>query len=355
MKNIFISYRREDSEGFARGLFQSLVGAFGPDHVFMDVEDIGLGVDFVEAIDNSLANCGALLVLIGTQWADCTDAAGNRRLADPMDFVRMEVAKALERGVRVIPVLIKGAQMPPSDRLPEDLQLLIRRQALELRHERWSQDVEHLISALEDSLALTRRDRSPAAPPTAATPPPPKKPRSRSMLMGGLAMAAVVIVAFLGYALIPRGVDPPAPPVPQEDNRLATDSQKEAQQVKADLPSEPKPKIDSTPQPSPPKPKVKPVLNLAGMWVDADGVNVQISQQGNQLVSQAYDPVNGMTINAVWQLQGNRVAFNWASNLGNQGVGEGTVSADGNTIDYRYMDQYSGEQGYSRLFRVVNR
>ncbi len=351
MKNIFISYRREDSEGFARGLFQSLVGAFGPDHVFMDVEDIGLGVDFVEAIDNSLATCGALLVLIGTQWADCTDGAGNRRLEDPLDFVRMEVAKALERGVRVIPVLIKGAQMPPPDSLPENLQPIARRQALELRHERWSQDVEHLISALEGALDLTRRDRSHAH----ITPPTPERPTQtpprRGWMVGGLAVAAVIVIALLGYGLLPEKARSPDG---HDSAQIELDADEAAKQVSVKSPPEPQPEIESTPPPAPPKPAARPPLNLTGMWVDADGVNVQISQQGSQLVSQAYDPVNGMTINAVWQLQGNRVAFNWASNLGNQGVGEGTVSADGNTIDYRYVDHYSGEQGYSRLFRVVN-
>ena len=351
MKNIFISYRREDSEGFARGLFQSLVGAFGPDHVFMDVEDIGLGADFVDAIDKSLASCGALLVLIGPQWAACTDAGGNRRLEDPMDFVRMEVINALERGVRVIPVLVKGAKMPASDQLPEALQPVTRRQALELRHERWNQDVDHLVSALAMELGLTRKDRlqEPVAPP--APPPPSKKSTGRGKLLGGLAGAAVVIIALFVYVVLPKGDLPPAP---QEEARRAIDSEEEAKKVRAELPDEVKPATPAPPKPSPSAPVGKPPLNLTGMWVDADGINVQISRQGNNLVSQAYNPVDGMVIQAVWQVQGRKVAFNWATNMGNQGVGEGTVSADGNTIDYRYVDHYSGEQGYSRLFRVVN-
>ena len=351
MKNIFISYRREDSEGFARGLFQSLVVAFGPDHVFMDVEDIGLGTDFVEAIDKSLASCGALLVLIGPQWAGCTDAGGNRRLEDPLDFVRMEVVKALERGVRVIPVLVKGAKMPASGKLPEALQPITRRQALELRHERWSQDVDHLVSALAGELALTRKDRPQQSIPPPAPPQASEKPKGRGKLLGGMAVAAAVIVGLFVYAVIPKGVGPPAT---QEEARLATGSEEEAKKVHVDLPEENQPAIPPTPKPSPSKPVVKPTLDLAGLWVDADGVNVQISRQGGNLVSQAYNPLDGMMINAVWQVQGRRVAFQWASNMGNQGVGEGTVSADGNTIDYRYVDHYSGEQGYSRLFRVVN-
>lgn len=173
MKKNFISYRREDTEGFARGLFQSLVGAFGGDHVFMEVEDISLGADFVNAIDKSLAGCGALLVFIGKDWANCTDSAGRLRLENPLDFVYMEVTKALEHGVRVIPVLVKGAKMPAPETLPEALRPVTRRQALELRHERWSQDVDHLVTALAKVLGLARLDQHDASPPSPT--PSPKK------------------------------------------------------------------------------------------------------------------------------------------------------------------------------------
>jgi hypothetical protein len=155
MKNgIFISYRREDSEGFARSLFQSLTAYFGSNQVFMDVEDIELGLDFVEAIDKSLSSCGVLLVLIGKEWLSCVDEDGQPRLDNPEDFVRMEVASALRRNVRVIPVLVRSSPMPKPEQLPEELKLLTRRQALELHHDRWSADIERLISALEKTLGI---------------------------------------------------------------------------------------------------------------------------------------------------------------------------------------------------------
>ena len=351
MNNIFISYRREDSEGFARGLFQSLVGAFGANHVFMDVEAISLGADFVKAIDNSLASCGALLVLIGKEWGSCTDGAGNRRLDNPHDFVRMEVAKALEKkGVRVIPVLVKGAVMPRAESLPEELRSVTRRQALELRHERWNQDVEHLVAALADLLGLERMDHR-----AAAGPPPPERPTGKSgarKLVGGLA-AAVLIVAliFVGYLMTAPG------PEPDFDARRSTVDDPAASPTATNINPSGDKRAAPAPE-SPPTANVKPrkktpqAVDLTGMWVNAEGINVQIAQRGNEVISQAYDPMNGMTINAVWQVSGRRVAFNWASNMGNQGVGEGTIAADGNTIDYRFVDHYTGEQGYSRLFRV---
>ena len=70
-------------------------------------------------------------------------------------------------------------------------------------------------------------------------------------------------------------------------------------------------------------PRVQKSIDLTGMWVDHEGVNVQISQQGNEVVSQAYNPLTGLSINAVWQVSGRRIAFNWASNAGNQGYGKG--------------------------------
>ncbi len=357
MNNIFISYRREDTEGFARGLFQSLVGAFGADHVFMDVEDIGLGADFVEAIDKSLSGCGALLVLIGKDWGDCTDATGHRRLDDPQDFVRMEVAKALEQGIRVIPVLVKGAKMPVPETLPEVLQPVTRRQALELRHERWNQDVDHLALSLARELGLTRLDRRTASPPPTPPSTPPKKPRSR-MMIGVGAVVVMAIVALFGYALMPEVGTPPDLYESDVDGRLTVDPDDSTPKAviggSGAGQTGTQSRINPTPTPTPqPEPNLHPSINLTGMWVDDEGIDVQISHQGDEVLSQAYNPLTGLAINSVWRVNGRQIAFNWVSNTGNQGYGNGTIAADGATVDYRFIDNVSGEQGYGRLYRVV--
>ena len=178
------------------------------------------------------------------------------------------------------------------------------------------------------------------------------------MVLGMAAVAVMAILAVAGYALLsdqpPSRLD--ARPAIQEEATQDPDASPKPVSVS---PSE-KNAVAAVPKPEPPPPpKAKPApkppqaINLTGLWVDADGINVQIAQQGNEVVSQAYNPLTGQAINAVWQINGRRVAFNWASNMGNQGVGEGTIASDGNTIDYRYVDHYTGEQGYSRLFRVV--
>jgi len=145
---IFISYRRGDSSGHAGRLFDALQARFGHDHVFMDISGIDSGENFVEAIDQAIRSCDALVAVIGDEWLTCT--VGNiRRLDSPDDFVRTEIATALERGIPVVPVLVEHTSMPAAASLPEPLKPLATRNAHELTDARWSYDVERLIAALE--------------------------------------------------------------------------------------------------------------------------------------------------------------------------------------------------------------
>jgi hypothetical protein len=108
---IFISYRREDTSAWAGRLFDRLVTRFGENQVFMDVDGVGIGKDFVEKIERRVGECDVLIAVIGAHWLTSTDSQG-WRLDNPEDFVRMEVATALRRNIRVIPVLVEGALMP---------------------------------------------------------------------------------------------------------------------------------------------------------------------------------------------------------------------------------------------------
>jgi len=145
---IFISYRRDDSEGEAGRLFDDLTRAFGNQNVFMDVAGIRPGADFRHAIDENVAHCGVLLGVIGPNWAGISNADGKRRLEDPNDFVALEIASALKREVPVIPVLVHGAHMPTPDQLPDSLKDLSYRNSVEISHARWNSDVQLLIEAL---------------------------------------------------------------------------------------------------------------------------------------------------------------------------------------------------------------
>jgi hypothetical protein len=146
---VFVSYRRDDSSGHAGRLHDSLAARFGPGNVFMDVASIEPGTDFVAAIEQAVNACDVLVGVIGRLWLDASDAQGMRRLDDPNDFVRLELASARRGGVRILPVLVQGAQMPKAEDLPEELAALARLQAHELSDSRWHSDLESLLLAIE--------------------------------------------------------------------------------------------------------------------------------------------------------------------------------------------------------------
>jgi TPR repeat protein len=145
---VFISYRREDSAGYAGRIRDRLIQKFSSAQVFMDVDNIEPGLDFVEILGERVGDCDVLLAVIGKNWMNCRDAEGNRRLDDANDFVRIEIESALGRNVRVIPTLVDGATMPRGDDLPDGLKPLARRNAVEISHTRFDSDAERLVRAL---------------------------------------------------------------------------------------------------------------------------------------------------------------------------------------------------------------
>ena len=158
-QKVFITYRREETGAHAGRLYDAMVARFGEPNVFMDV-DMAPGVDFVERITEAVAACHVLIVVMKPRWATVEDEQGRARLADPEDFVRLEVETALRRPeVTPIPVLVAGARMPNREDLPPELRAITRRNALELDDHRWRYDVGRLISTLDELLS-----ESPLAP-----------------------------------------------------------------------------------------------------------------------------------------------------------------------------------------------
>jgi hypothetical protein len=145
---VFISYRREDSGGFAGRIYDRLTSRLGRENVFFDVDTIPPGRDFVDVLSERVGKCDALLAVIGKHWILSADSENRRRLDDPQDFVRIEIEAALSRNVPVIPVLVDGATMPHPNDLPDSLTKLIRRQAVEVSHARFESDAERLTEAL---------------------------------------------------------------------------------------------------------------------------------------------------------------------------------------------------------------
>src|SRR5215475_11361992 len=149
---IFINYRREDSTATAGRVHDRLGQSFGRKTLFMDVDHIPPGVDFVTHLNNQVAACDVFLAIIGPNWLNVANEKGDRRLDAADDFVAIEIAAALARNIRVIPVLVDGAQMPKAGELPKSLKPLVRRQAIDLRHTHFGRDAEALVEKISEAL-----------------------------------------------------------------------------------------------------------------------------------------------------------------------------------------------------------
>src|SRR5262249_15676854 len=181
--------------------------------------------DFRKAIDANIASCGVLLAVIGPSWLEARDETGVRRLDNPMDFVRLETAPALKRDIPVVPVLVRGAKMPESEHLPDDLKELAYRNGLELTHARWDSDVVVLIKALKPHLGDEIPPAVEAEQPL--TPEPrqtgleqeSKKPRRTTIAVTVAAIVVAVVVGVFGartkLAKKPRHKMVTAPPDPK--------------------------------------------------------------------------------------------------------------------------------------------
>jgi len=205
MGAVFINYRREETSGEARALFNDLVARLGENSVFMDVDNIGLGRDFRQVIQQRLASCELMLALIGKNWVGAKNQSGRRRLDDTGDFVRLEIEAALKRNIPVTPVLLQGAQMPSVDELPESVRDFAYRNGFEISHNRWESDVQEMIKRL--GLGAPRSGKGAAATAPAGSAPahgsvieqqrgaPAAAPAPRRpwyLLVGALAMAIAV-------------------------------------------------------------------------------------------------------------------------------------------------------------------
>jgi hypothetical protein len=148
---LFISYRRSDSADITGRIYDRLVDEYGRAPIFKDVDSIPLGTDFKGYLDRKVSECNVLLPIIGDHWLDATDVAGKKRLEDPNDLVRIEIESALERGIPVIPLLVRGAQMPAEEELPSSLKRLVSRNGIPIRPDPdFHRDMDRLISALEE-------------------------------------------------------------------------------------------------------------------------------------------------------------------------------------------------------------
>ena len=193
MVQIFISYRRDDTAGYARAVYGELACEFGAERVFIDVDDIAAGQSFADVIRGAVNSSSVVLVLIGKRWRGDRDGA-TPRLDDADDFVRTEVAAALSSGAPVIPVLLDGALMPGEAQLPEALRSLASRNAFEVRATAFAADMARLTVELRSTLGNAAQRGADAV---AAPLPPLSRPRSVALWGGAALVAAGLAAAWL--------------------------------------------------------------------------------------------------------------------------------------------------------------
>jgi formylglycine-generating enzyme required for sulfatase activity len=199
MAGIFINYRRDDAPGVAGRLGDRLAKSFSRGAIFMDVDAMRPGLDFVKQLEEQVSKCDVLLAIIGPNWSKAADEKGQRRLDSARDYVRIEIASALKREIPVIPVLVNGAVMPSEDDLPDDLKPLINRHALELRHTRFDGDSAAIIDGLTRVL--------------------PQKAKW-SLIAGGAGLAAVIVVGGIILWPMLNASHTTSPPTSEENKPL---------------------------------------------------------------------------------------------------------------------------------------
>jgi hypothetical protein len=177
---IFLSYRRDDTAGEAGRLAEHLARRFGQDRVFLDIDTIAPGADFTSELEHALVGTTVVLVIIGRRWVTAADAHGRRRLDAPDDFVRQEIVTALQRGTRLIPVLVQNAAMPTPADLPDVLAPLASRQAIAIQHEEFGADTQRLADAIAPLL----------------------EPKGSGATLSRPVVAAVTVVALLAVVLL---------------------------------------------------------------------------------------------------------------------------------------------------------
>ncbi len=149
MSGVFICYRRKDSIAYAGRLFDQLADKFDKERIFMDIDTMKVGLDFVEQIEKAVQSCDVLIAVIGKTWVNIQDEEGHRRLDNPEDFVRVEIQAALGRNIPVVPLLVGGADMPKAKDLPASIANLSRPQAMKMSDERFRADATRLLDQIQ--------------------------------------------------------------------------------------------------------------------------------------------------------------------------------------------------------------
>jgi hypothetical protein len=161
-QKIFISYRRKDTVGYAIALAEKLKARYGGENVFLDLDALQPGTNWIDELERYEGDSGVLVALIGPQWLDTLWGRGQDSLVDPQkDYVKVEIETALQsEHIHVLPVLLDDATMPAGDELPSAISALAGIQAVTLRYGRWDDDVANLIEKIDQLPHVVGRQKA---------------------------------------------------------------------------------------------------------------------------------------------------------------------------------------------------
>lgn len=188
-KKIFISYRRADSQVMTDRIYAGLVDAFGEQAVFRDIHSIPFGVDFRTHIQNAVAECDVMMVVIGDQWLDIKGPEGRRRLDQSTDWVRLEIQAGLARkDIPVIPLFLQGISSLPEEKLPDVLKDLAFRNGVPIRVDPdFAFDINRLTKSLVENVGLRLKDKKTISKPGA------KSVGERGVMIGGDVKGSTIV------------------------------------------------------------------------------------------------------------------------------------------------------------------
>jgi hypothetical protein len=198
---VFISYRRSDCAGYATYLHAELEKHFGPGFVFRDINTLMPGTNYVTRIRSAIATCAVVIAMVGREWTGRLPNGG-RRIDDPDDLLREEIAAALQLGVRTIPVLVQDGRLPPAEELPEPLRPLAQRHALRIDDAGVTHQVADLIRVIEQT--VKREPPSSATDPLPEPDPPPSPPPAPPPVSGAWWLLPVLLPLLGGIIAYAR-------------------------------------------------------------------------------------------------------------------------------------------------------
>lgn len=342
---IFISYRREDTSGESGRLKDKLEQVFGKENIFYDVETLEAGLNFDQSIAKALNESKVLLAMIGPHWLKVEDSKGVKRLQKPDDWVRKEISEALKRGLRVIPILVNGAEMPDSEELPDDLKELSLKHAQELTSSRWNYDVGELSKVLEKLIAKNPEPKpqpNPEPRPFASSVPQPKSWWAKYYLW--------VIGGIVGFVILIGMCVPDESEVYYEDTSNPTSEAELPTGAIQESQSSTDAQNFSNQDPEQFIPDISGEWNL---YLNGEKVSIfAFGQTGIDVAYYEYDVANQRTAEGTGQISGSDLVMNYYSAVNNV---SGTISVNtlnsGQTWEGTIYFPASGVSGQVRLSR----